>query len=181
MAQGTPQPPPPRPETVQIAATLAAAAYADERDRLKALDTMGGLLLSANSAVVAVVVAIGVRPPDSIVAHGAHLARAIYSAPLVLGLVLLLPAEWRFVRAVRAAEAAGPNVGYWVDQGTLAREATSMRAELAAAYLQLLIDNQRVGVAKAAMLAAGSRLLLGGLLCVAALPALVAALAGVVQ
>ena len=178
MAPGTP-PPPPQPETVQIAVALAAAAYADERDRLKGLDTKGGLLLSANSAVVALVITIGVRPPDQIAARGAHLARDLYYAPLLLGLALLLLAEWRFVRAVRIAEAAGPNVRYWVDQGSLAREATAVRAELAAAYLQLLADNQRVGAAKAALLAAGSRTLLGGLLCVAALPALVAALAGV--
>lgn len=179
MARGTP--PPPVPETVQTAVALAAAAYADERDRLKALDARGGLLLSATSAVIALVVNVCVRPPDPVAARGAYLAQALYYLPLLVGLALLLAAEWRFVRAVRMAEAAGPNARYWVDRGTLGREATAVRAELAAAYAQLLADNQRVGAAKGALVASGSRLLLAGLLCAAIVPALVAATAGVVQ
>lgn len=56
-----------------------------------------------------------------------------------------------------------------------------MRAKLAAAYRQLLTDNQRLGAAKATLIAEGSRFLLWGLLCVATLLVLVAVLAGVVQ
>jgi hypothetical protein len=197
----TTAPPSPDAHTTTTIADLAARAYADERDRLKALDTKAGLLLSANSAVIGLVLTVAVRPPDPVLHHptaslalarwpaGARVllgwccnhAAVLYFAPLVAGLACLLLAELRFVQAVRITEVASLNVDYWVDRGTLARDPTPVRAELGAAYIRTVHDNQAVGRAKAALLDHASRLLLAGILAVTLVPVLVAALTSVLQ
>jgi len=181
-------------DTVKIVADLAAKAYADERDRFKAVDTRIGLLLSATSAVTALVVTILIKPPDAIAHAPAHPraiagllawiythAGAVYYCALALALASLIAAVLYFVRAERQDEFPRLDLGYWVDTATLTRPSLDVQVELASAYEDAIEGYTQVTSRKLELLRRGSMGLVGGVAVLVLIPVAIVILIDVVQ
>jgi hypothetical protein len=174
-------------DTVKIVADLTAKAYADERDRFKAVDTRIGLLLSATSAVTALVVTILIKPPDVIV-HVPASARAttgvvawlyihadaVYYCSIAFALVYFVRAEW-------VDEFPRLRLSYWVDKATLARSSPAVQAELASAYRAAVEGYTEVTGRKLQLLRRGAVGLLIGIAVLVLVPVSVVILISVVQ
>lgn len=181
-------------DTVKIVADLTAKAYADERDRFKAVDTRIGLLLSATSAVTALVVTILIKPPD-VIAHVPASARAttgvvawiyihadaVYYCSIAFALVSLIAALVYFVRAEWVDEFPRLRLSYWVDKATLARSSPDVQAELASAYRAAVEGYTEVTGRKLQLLRRGAVGLLIGVAVLVLVPVSVVILIGVVQ
>ncbi len=188
--------PPPAldPDTVKTVAELAARAYADERDRFKAVDTRIGLLLSATSAVTALVVTILIKPPDVIAHIPAHphapdgvltwiytYAATIYYCSIAVALASLIVALLYFVRAERQDEYPRLDLVYWVDNATLARPSVDVQAELAAAYRRAFEGYTEVTGKKLEHLRRGALCLVVGVAVLVLVPVFIVILIDVVQ
>jgi len=180
--------------TVKIVADLAARAYADERDRFKAVDTRIGLLLSATSAVTALVVTILIKPPDIIAHLPAHPhmtsgvlawiythAGAIYYCSIAIALASLIVALLYFVRAERQDEYPLLDLDYWVDKATLARPSVDVQAELASAYQDAITGYAEVTSKKLERLRRGAVGLVCGVVLLVLVALFTVVLVGVVQ
>lgn len=192
-AAGAP-PPALNPDTVKTIADLAARAYADERDRFKAVDTRIGLLLSATSAVTAIVVTILIKPPDIIAHVPAHPhtaemvlawiythAGAVYYCALALALASLITAILCFVRAERQDEFPRLDLDYWSDKVTLVRPSVDVQAELASAYQDAIEGYTQITGKKLELLRRGSIALVGGVAVLVLIPMTIVILIDVVQ
>jgi len=188
--------PPPAldPDTVKTVADLAARAYADERDRFKAVDTRIGLLLSATSAVVALVVTLLIKPPDAIAHVPSHphvmtgvltwiygRASAVYYCSIAVALASLIVALLYFIRAERQDEFPRLDLDYWVDRATLARPSSDVQAELAAPYRRAFEGYTEVTGKKLGHLRRGAVCLVVGVAVLVLAPVSIVILIDVVQ